>query len=511
PSPVRIGTLELLGVKLTPPVLRSRGLIFVESYWRLHAPTRKDWRIEFQAVPEASTNLKAWGASSDHDPCDWMWPTSRWQTGTIYRDTYSLRPDTIRHWQDSFLQLRVRLKASGERTPWLTLPAGIKFVLNPDEAFSVLKNHPPQYLSVFQHSLSSPPGTLWTAEQLQRITGGKWLQPPPPGWCIGSISHKPSFLVSDAYPRPRLFVATDNRRVAHHELYSNLSGPAWDSHRRVPALQTDIDGALVAKNVDNLAPNLPLLQVADPLHALMELGVAARQRLRGKVVAVTGSAGKSSLCCMLARAMAIDHSVRTNATENYNSRCGLLHHLANTPEHTDLVILETAVSAINAPRFQHIKRVRPDIGIITNIAPSHLPSGKTLSYVAQRKGNIVEGIAKGGKLVLYRETTHFEYLSQRAHARGIDVVTYGISEDADIRLEYYDADTGVVRVRLSAREAATYRLQANGMHIALNSLACLAIRRWYSTFPACAGKLHGRSWPRQNSSYSIQRSSIDPR
>src|SRR5690606_35094127 len=65
PRPVRIGALELLGVKLTPPVLRSRGLVFVESYWRLDTPTHKDWRIEFQAVPQAGTKLKVWGASSD--------------------------------------------------------------------------------------------------------------------------------------------------------------------------------------------------------------------------------------------------------------------------------------------------------------------------------------------------------------------------------------------------------------------------------------------------------------
>src|SRR5690606_11762763 len=114
--------------------------------------------------------------------------------------------------------------------------------------------------------------------------------------------------------------------------------------------------------------------------------------LRGKVVAITGSAGKTSLACMLMQSMERDLLVTTNATADYNSRVGIFHLLANSPPATELVIMEMAVSAINTPRLTHIKLARPNIAIITNIAPSHLPPGQSLSYVAQRKGNIMEGM-----------------------------------------------------------------------------------------------------------------------
>jgi UDP-N-acetylmuramoyl-tripeptide--D-alanyl-D-alanine ligase len=480
---VRLGPLELLGVSLSPERLMTRGMLHVTSYWRLVEPTTDDWRIEFQAVPRAlegqrsvAGKLGNWGLSSDHDPCDWMWPTSRWQLGRIYRDEYTLRPSPMRHWVDAKLQLAVSARHRQERLPWVYLRRHVQFALDEKEAFAVLSGHPPRYRVTARASLPPPPQLLWSAEQLQQVTGGRWLCPPPPGWYVGSVSNKPTFLQSDGYARPRMFVATDKRMAARHELFSSLGGKHWDSHTGLPAMQANIDGAIVTHAVTGLRPDFPLLQVDDPLQALMELGVAARERLRGKVVAITGSAGKTSLSCMLAQAMAEGLRVTTNATVNYNSRCGILHLLANTPEHTDVVVMEVAVSAINAPRYQNIKLARPDIAVITNIAPSHLPTGKTLHYVAERKGNIIEGVARHGALVLYRETEYFDYLRERALARGLRVLSYGQGEDADLRLEHYEPEARRLHLRLPDGTRLDYTLGARGLHMALNSLACVAVR-----------------------------------
>lgn len=476
-SPVRIGPLELLGATLAPSVLNKRGLLFVESYWRLAEPTSEDWRIDFRAHPDKTVQIGSWGVSCDHDPCDWMWPTSRWQPGKIYRDHYSLRPQTVKHWQDTTLQLSISLKARDERTARTFLPLYSKFALAPEEAFAVLRAFPPRYKVLPREKLAKVPEQVWTAEQLQQVTGGKWLTPPPPGWYVSSISHKSAMILSDEYSRPRVYVATNKRIVARHELYSNLSGKDWDSHHRLPSMQQHIDGAIVAHVVDGLAPSFPVLQVEDPMGALMELGATSRDRLQGHVVAVTGSAGKTSLAGMLGQAMAVDKIVQTNATTNYNSRCGILHLLANTPAATDLVVMEVAVSAINAPGFQNIKLARPDIAVITNIAPSHLPPGKRLGYVAERKANIFEGMAENGWAVIYRETEYFNYLVGRARRQGLNVLTYGSSEDASFQLERYDPRSLSLQVRMPDGKKLEYSLRAGGLHTALNSLACIAVRK----------------------------------
>ncbi len=475
-EPIRMGPLELLGVEVLPNPLETRGLLFVESYWRLAEHTDEDWRLDFSAEAGEASQLGKWGVACDHDPCDWMWPTSRWSSGTIYRDRYSLRPPSIKCWRDETLQLWVGLKCKEKRTARIKLSNEIKFRLSPKEAFSVLRANPPKYHAPPKAETPPTPQILWDAQQLERITGGKWLNRPPHYWYIRSISHKSNMIFHETMPGPRLYVATDKRLVAKHELYSDLAGRHWDSHDRLLELQDKFEGGMVARPLEGIKPSLPLLQVDDPLHALMQLGVAGRERLRGNVVAITGSAGKTSLATMLTQAMSVDKQVQSNASTNYNSRVGLLHLLANTFEHTDLVVMETAVSAINAPGFQNIKLVRPNIVIVTNIAPSHLPPGKDLSYVAQRKANIFEGVAEHGWAVINRDTAHFEYLCKRARRRELNVLTYGQAKDADICLKHYDLQTGCVKAGLPDGKMIEYRLAANGIHMALNSLACVAVR-----------------------------------
>ena len=88
-APVPIGPFELLGVGLTPRTLDKRGLVWMESYWRVRTPIADHW-VATRLVAEDLEPSKMWWA--DHELCDWLWPSSRWTPGQIYRDVYSLRP-----------------------------------------------------------------------------------------------------------------------------------------------------------------------------------------------------------------------------------------------------------------------------------------------------------------------------------------------------------------------------------------------------------------------------------
>ncbi|MCO6180977.1 CapA family protein [Ciceribacter sp. RN22] len=480
-TPVTLGPLELLGARLTPGLLDRRGLFFVESYWRLSEPTEKNWRLDFLAHPDKAAGLPDWGQSCDHDPCDWMWPTSRWEAGTIYRDFYSLRPSQIRRWKDASVQLSVSVKCEGEQSERVRLPVFAKFALGRQEALSLLIANVPSYKTCTDAEIAAnaPDESKgnWTAQQLETITGGKWLVPPPPGWHMRSVIYKGAGIDPKDAERPAVYAAMDMRTAARHELWGDLDQkPDWDTHDRLPVIQKQIDGAMVIRPVEGLAPSLPVFQVDDPMQAVMELGVAGRQRLAGRVVAVTGSSGKTSLTNMLVQSMQVDKKVATNRA-NYNSRTGILFLFANIAPSTDVVVLEAAVSAINAPGFRNIKLVRPDIAVITNIAPSHLPRGKTLKFVAQRKANLFEGVPEGGWAVIYRETEYFDYLCERARKRGLNLMTYGTGADCDIRLETYDPATNTVTATLGDGKQLRYEIAADGMHMALNSLACLCVRK----------------------------------
>ncbi|MDR2154254.1 MAG: CapA family protein [Burkholderiaceae bacterium] len=477
-EPLRLGPLELLGVRAYPQQIDRLRSIHVESWWRLAEPTTVDWRIDFLASPDKPGPVGDWGGGSEHDPCDWMWPTSRWRTGQIYRDFYSLRRPAVREWVDQSITLSVGLVSQAGRIERHCLPGSIEFKLLPKVGLEVSRANPAQYQIPPVEKISPTPQILWTAQQLEEITGGTWLVKPPQTWFVRSVTHRAEQLESGCFAAPALLAAVDQRMAMRHELPPNVwPEKYWDTHDQLPAKQKLIAGAIVAHSVDGLAPDFPLLQVTDPLHAVMQLGVAARNRLKGQVVAVAGSVGKTALCQMLIKTMAVDHSVLGDLIAGYHSRAGILHTMANAPEFTDLVVVETEEAALNARQFQNSRLLRPNIGIIVNVMPPRSSNPKPrLDVVARRMANIVESLEAGGALLLHREIEFFDFICKRAQEKSLRLITYGQSEDANLRLLDYDQHSGRICARLPDGKEVEYGLNVRDKHMALNSLACIGVR-----------------------------------
>ncbi|MES2530135.1 MAG: CapA family protein [Pseudomonadota bacterium] len=485
-APVEIGPLRLLGVRAAPTELTRRRMLFVETFWELREPTPHDWRLDVRATPAPPSTMHGWGRHMDHDPCDWMWPTSRWMPGTIYRDLHGLRAPPASALHDALLRFEVGLVRAGRRLPRVALPIGLRLTVGkpapaptPAPASPATMAPPPRYQALAPDALPPDlPATphasaqTWSAAQLAAVTRGTWLVAPPESWFVRSVVRSGGHL--GLLPAPALFVASDYETLARHERYSQpQSRHNWDRTQHIAGLQPRLAGAIVSGPVAGLAPDFPLLQVADPIHALIELGATARQRLRGKLVVITGSAGKTSVCSLLAHAFSDAYRV-FSSIDNYNSRVGMLAMLANVPAQTDLVVLEAAISGINAPGFQNIRLVQPDLAIITNIAPAHLGAGQSLEDIAQRKANVFEGMRPGGWVVLCADTAHFDDLVQRARQKGLQLLTYGEAASSDIRLEAHDGETGRVTAGFRDRHW-TFTLGAKGRHMAVNSLACIAV------------------------------------
>ena len=86
-TPTAVGPLTLVGARADHDRIEGPRLIWLETYWRIDAPTGSDLSIAPRATPERGS---AWQGL--HEPCDWAWPTSRWEPGVIYRDRFPLRP-----------------------------------------------------------------------------------------------------------------------------------------------------------------------------------------------------------------------------------------------------------------------------------------------------------------------------------------------------------------------------------------------------------------------------------
>jgi UDP-N-acetylmuramoyl-tripeptide--D-alanyl-D-alanine ligase len=288
--------------------------------------------------------------------------------------------------------------------------------------------------------------TLWTEHELAEATGGEL---PVPFDANG--------------------VSIDTRTLAEGDLFVALLGEGRDGHAFVAdALAKGAAGAMVHADV---APAAPVLRVDDTLAALARLGGFARARFGGRVVAVTGSVGKTTTKEMLRTALSA-YGPAHAAAASYNNHWGLPLTLARTPRAARFCIAEIGMN--HAGEIEPLARLaRPHVAVITTIAKAHVGHLGSIEAIADEKAAIMRGLEPGGIAVLPADSPQLPRLL--AAASGITVMTFGIDPAADVRLldAEADADGSVLRVSIVGREASL-RLNAPGRHMAMNALAALA-------------------------------------
>ncbi len=273
-------------------------------------------------------------------------------------------------------------------------------------------------------------------------------------------------------------VSIDSRTVHPGDLFVAIEGPNFDGHGFVAdALARGAVAAMVSRSVDGLAPDAPLLRVADTLAGLEALGHAARARGSARIVAVTGSVGKTGTKEALYQALA--SGAATHASQgNLNNHWGAPLSLARMPGHSAHGVFELGMN--HAGEIAPVSRlVRPHVAIITNVEPVHLEFFSSLSQIADAKAEIFTGLEPDGVAILNRDNAHFDYLSRAAVAAGVGrIISFGAHEDAQARLIglAQHPTCNCISADIDG-QAVTYKVGAPGRHWAINSLAVLAAVR----------------------------------
>ncbi len=216
-----------------------------------------------------------------------------------------------------------------------------------------------------------------------------------------------------------------------------------------------------------------LLRVTEPLQGLRDIAAAARRRTEARIVAVTGSVGKTgtkeALRACLSR-LGPTHA----AEKSFNNHWGVPLTLARMPSGVRFGVFEIGMN--HAGEITPLTAlVRPHVAIVTTVEPVHLEFFGTTEKIAEAKAEIFSGLEPGGVAVINRDNQHFDLLTQRAKEHGARVVSFGRHENADVRPEVFvlDAEGTDIAVRLGGRNIS-YRVGAPGAHIAQNSLAVIA-------------------------------------
>ncbi|WP_237060146.1 CapA family protein [Microbulbifer sediminum] len=469
-TPVTVGPLKLVGIRLWPREVRYRQMLWVESFWTSETEMDEDYRLDFRAVPVEETSMPLWGKSMDHDPCDWQLPTSRWQKGRVYRDFYGLRPPQSRTLENVDLQLQVGLAGAHEKTApvpleGLTVHLALGKATPPSGKAPVYQREFPRSLLNHDHGLT------WDAEQLERITGGSWLVPPPDGWAVKSVVSGISFI--DQTPGPTVFVAHTSLDRAYHEQSSSVTR-LWDMHKKLPLVPEKLAGAIVARPVAGLPRNLPVLLVDDPIRAIVELGLAARARYEKDVIAITGTAGKSTTLKMLGHLLGGREKVLTSLG-NYNSRVGAPSMLASLAPNDEAAVIEVAQSALWMKRGPITRLIRPTISIITEIgisqSRSHVRSTKD---TARWKSRIFDGLTGSAVAIFGDHLKHFEYIRSEAEKHARRIIVFGTGEESEVKIRDIQGDDNGSWVTLETpNETVSYRVPAPSRGMVMNSVASM--------------------------------------
>ena len=415
-APITLGPLQLLGYRIPAACkdMHRRQMVWVESFWAIEAPVTKDFLLDIQAKPIAEGSMPPFGVGMAHDPCDWMWPTSRWKPGVIYRDYYGLRPPLMKNMISMDFKLHVGVSETNGQV-WQHVFADTIRLRLPDSLY-------------YQHEFppviaAGNPGQCWNAEQLATVTGGQWLTPPPPGWHVNAVIRGTAHM--GLFTPPTLYVASNFETLALHEGLSKKNS-SWDTHRRVAQLAPQLAGAVVGRPVQDLPSDFPVLLVKDPIRSLIELGWAARQRFQGKVIAVTGTAGKSSVVTMLAHVLSRSKTV-ISSVDNYNSRVGVPATMANLPRDTDYCVLEIAQSALWMKRGAVTYAVKPHLSIITELGVSQTDSRfvKTVEDTAKWKSRIFHGLTGEAVALFGTHLPCFDTVSNVAKHHAKTIMMYG--------------------------------------------------------------------------------------
>ncbi len=271
-------------------------------------------------------------------------------------------------------------------------------------------------------------------------------------------------------------ISIDSRTLQPGEAYFAIKGDVHDGHAFVgAALAAGAALAVVARDKrDQFAADAPLLIVDDVLDGLRDLARAARARLAGRVIAVTGSVGKTSTKEALRAVFAAQGETHASVA-SFNNHWGVPLTLARCPASARYAVFEIGMN--HAGEIEKlVEMVRPHVAIITTVEPVHLEFFDSVEGIADAKAEIFCAMEPGGAAVLNRDNPHFERLCRRARERGIErIVTFGSDAAADARLidVALHADCSAVRAEINGLPV-TYKLAIPGRHQAMNSLAVLA-------------------------------------
>lgn len=278
-------------------------------------------------------------------------------------------------------------------------------------------------------------------------------------------------------------VVTDSRDIQPGDLFVALKGERVDGHQFVPDVLAQGAAALVqSESLPRGATKAqPLLQVRDPLTALGQLGLWHRNRFDVRMVAVTGSVGKTTTKDLIAGVLSQQWKT-LKSPGNRNTEIGLPLALLDLRKEHQAAVVEMAMRGPGQIR-ELARLARPDVGVITNIGLSHIEVLGSQEAIAEAKAEVLDFLPHNGTAVLNADDSYFDFLRGRV-PEGAHLLAFSERRsDRDLVSGMYlgpGEQEGVLGARFSLRGARERTVQRCwipllGRHNVCNALAAAAV------------------------------------
>lgn len=277
-------------------------------------------------------------------------------------------------------------------------------------------------------------------------------------------------------------LAIDSREVKAGDLFAALSGQRVDGHDFAPqALAAGASALLTERKLEGLAPQLV---VADVQQASGRFGSLKRLAFQGDVVAITGSAGKTTTKNLVAAALTTAGAVHATVG-NQNNELGVPITLSGLTSNHRFGVIEMGAGQPGDIAYL-CQLARPNVAVCLNASAAHLANYDSVDAIATTKGEIFEGLAGEGLAVINADQ---KWLPQwREQAGTARQVTFGLAEDADYRateIEHRGIEGSHFKLLTPAGSEAVSLQLAGEQHVK-NALAALAVAIEIGVAPSAA-------------------------
>src|SRR5438309_7731722 len=282
-------------------------------------------------------------------------------------------------------------------------------------------------------------------------------------------------------------ISTDSRTIKPGELFVALHGENFDAHDFVEAAaKSGSAGALVNRNWNGHVPkNFALIRALDPLHAYQQIAANYRRSLTLKVVAITGSNGKTSTKDFAASVLARKCRV-TKPEGNFNNHVGLPRTILEATSEDEVAVWEIGMN--HPGEIAELSKIAaPDAAIITNVGVAHIEFMGSREAIAAEKGALAQAVGPEGTVILNADDPFTPGMAARARAK---VILAGTTAGTIRASEISQSGSGTDFTILEGAHRCRAQLPVPGLHMVQNALLAVAAGRAFGlSLEDCAAGL----------------------